>query len=252
MQPSLPWDQDLEATASRLIQQEESAQVLVRSLHQYDKEAFIANLRARLVSFYTDMHAGYDALLQTVIRLTKEGVRFPGISGTGKKAVASLLPNQKKLKNLTETMTSEWIEQGKPLYTLLGLSSENMAALYEAACHLLKEESHKDARLAFRFLLLLAPHIADFWTGYAISQLHLNQPDEAVLSLERAVQFHPHSPETLLLLCRALVEANRKAEAQARLSARLDEAARRGDQEQYEILESARFELVRFTPRTLS
>jgi tetratricopeptide (TPR) repeat protein len=248
MQPT-PWEQNLEVSATRLIKQAEAAQVIVGSLHQYDKESFIANLRAKLLSFYNDMHIGYEILLKTIITLTEKGVSLPGISDTGKKAIRNLLPNQKKLKTISEQMTSEWIEQGKPLYTLLGLSTESMTALYEAACHLLREEKAEDARVAFRFLLLLAPHIADFWTGYGISLLRLNQPNEAVASFERAVQFHPHSPETLLLLCRALVESNRKSEAQARLGARLDEAARRGDQAQYEILEAARFELVRFTPK---
>ena len=43
--------------------------------------------------------------------------------------------------------------------------------------------------------------------------------------------------------------SRRRGEAEARLGARLDEAARSKNRERYEIFEAARFELIRFASR---
>jgi predicted Zn-dependent protease len=172
---------------------------------------------------------------------------------TGKKsmkAVKRLFPDQEAIDLFSnEEYVAKWAEEGKPMYQALGLSTQAVAIMYEAACHLLKENRDNDARAAFRLLLVLAPHMADFWIGYGVSQVRLGQLEESIDSLERATSMDPLSLQALLLLCRSLAELNRRGEAEARLGARIDEAARTGDQERYELLEAARFELARFASK---
>jgi predicted Zn-dependent protease len=133
------------------------------------------------------------------------------------------------------------------LFVALEMSPKAMEVMYEAACYLLDENRDEDARMSFRTLLALAPHIADFWTAYGVSLIRLKKHEEAIASLERALFLNARSAHALLLLCRALVELGRQGEAQARLGATLDDAAHRGDRELYELLEAARYELVKFT-----
>jgi len=247
MQLEVPWDPEVEATVSRLLDQAASAQVRVDSLHPYDRETFMENLRSQLLAFYHDIDRGYEVLLESLIALTTSG----GSEGSwNKETLKSSFPQAKTLKNLSEDrLLQQWIDEGKPLYQVLGFSSEAMAAMYEAAYALLDQGRDDDARAAFRVLVVLAPHVADFWTGYGVTQIRLGEAREAVLSFEQAFAFDPLSIQILLLLCRALVEANRRGEAEARLSAKLDEAARRRDDETYAILEEARFELMRFAAK---
>jgi len=241
----LKWDVDLEKAVAEFEKEAVAAQVRIESIHPFDKELFKEQLREELHSFYNDVQKGYEILVQTVLDLSAQGVFLAGREPIGMesmKAIKDLFPNQE----ISEEEAESWIEQGKPLYEVFGLTTQAMATLYEAACYLLKQDRDEEARCGLRLLLALAPHIADFWVGYGVSLIRLKETQEAVDALERAVSLDPSSTEALLLLCRALVEANRRAEAEARLNEKIDIAAREANKEQYELLESARFELSKF------
>ncbi len=245
------WDPNFEAAVTKFQENALSAQVKAESLHPFDRELFVETLRQQLLSFYTDIQRGYTVLAHTVLDLSASGVALDGMAPLGKKsmkAVKQLFPSQEAIDRFSdEEYVAQWADEGKPMYQALGLSTQAVAIMYEAACYLLKEKRDDDARSSFRLLLVLAPHMADFWLGYGVAQIRLGQREEAIESLERAVSLDPLSLQALLFLCRALAEANRRGEAEARLSARIDEAARMGDQDRYELLEAARFELARFT-----
>jgi tetratricopeptide (TPR) repeat protein len=253
MQQTVSWDPNFEAAVEKFQESALSAQVRADSIHPFDRELFVASLREQLLSFYTDIQKGYEVLTQTVLELSASGVTLAGMPPTGKKsmkAVKHLFPSQEAIDLFSdEKYVIQWAEEGKPLYQTLGLSTQAVAIMYEAACYLLKENRDNDARASFRLLLVLAPHMADFWVGYGVSQIRLAELEDAIDSLERATSLDPQSLQALLLLCRALAELNRRGEAEARLSARIDEAARTGDQERYELLEAARFELARFVSK---
>lgn len=253
MQQAVNWDPDFEAAVSKFQESALSAQVRAESLHPFDRELFTATLRQQLLSFYMDIQKGYSVLAHTVLNLSAAGVTLDGMAPMNKKsmrAVKHLFPSQDAIEQFSnEDYVAKWAEEGKPMYQTLGLSTQAVSVMYEAACYLLKDNRDDDARASFRLLLVLAPHMADFWIGYGVSQIRLRQYEEAIDSLERASSLDPLSVQALLLLCRALTEVNRRGEAEARLSARIDEAARSGDQERYELLESARFELARFSPQ---
>jgi tetratricopeptide (TPR) repeat protein len=254
--PQVPWDSEFEFEVSKFQQKALSAHVKSETLHPFDRELFIETLQRQLLSFYTDIQHGYKVLIETVLDLSASGVSLgglPPLENRSKKSIQHMFPSQKAIKEFSDRKKVEqWAEEGKPLFQTLGLLPEAVAAMYEAACYLLKEERDEDARAAFRLLLVLAPHMADFWVGYGTAQLRLREYEGAVEGLDRAASLDPSSVPALLLLCRALVEVHRRGEAEARLGARLDEAAREGNRERYEVLESARFELIRFAsqPRT--
>lgn len=250
MQQELSWDPNFEAAVAKFQESALSAKVRAESIHPFDRDLFVSTLREQLLSFYTDIQKGYEVLAHTVLDLSASGVMLDGMPPVGKKsmkAVKHLFPSQEAINQFSnEEFLAKWAEEGKSMYQALGLSTQAIAIMYEAACYLLKENRDNDARASFRLLLVLAPHMADFWVGYGVAQIRMQQLEEAVDSFERATSLDPLSPQALLLLCRALAELNRRGEAEARLSARIDEAARRGDQERYEMLEAARFELARF------
>ena len=244
------WDPEFEFEVKRFQQNILAAHVKSETLHPFDRELFIATLRQQLLSFYTDIQHGYEVLIETVLDLCTSGVSLggmPPLEKRSKKAIQQFFPSQKAIKEFYHRENVErWAEEGKPLFKALDLPPQAVAVMYEAACYLFKERRNEDARAAFRFLLVLAPYMADFWTGFGAAQLRLGQYGDAVESLERASALDPSSIQVLLLLCRVLVELNRRGEAEARLGARLDEAARSGNRERYEILEAARFEMIKF------
>jgi tetratricopeptide (TPR) repeat protein len=250
------WDPEFEFEIGRFQQNALAAHVKSETLHPFDRELFVATLRQQLLTFYTDIQRGYEILIDTVLDLSTAGVSLggmPPLQKRSRRAIAHLFPSRKAIKEFSDREKVErWAEEGIPLYKTLELPPQAVAVMYEAACYLLKEGRDEDARAAFRLLLVLAPHMADFWVGFGVAQLHLGQHEEAIESLERATALDPASVQALLLLCRALVEFNRRGEAEARLGARLDEAARGGNRERYEMLEAARFELIKFAakPRT--
>jgi predicted Zn-dependent protease len=252
MQLAVPWDEALEASVARFEEQAASAQVRVQSLHPFDKELFVTTLRQQLASFYTDIQKGYEVLVNTVLDLSEAGVSLAGMEPMHKKSMKSvkhLFPDPEALAAFSdEEKAGAWLEEGKPLYVALGLSDKAIITMYEASFYLLNENRDEDARAAFRLLIVLAPHMSDFWCGYGVCLIRLRQFTDAIDSLERAVSLDSQSVQSLLLLCRALAEANRKAEAEARLGAKLDEAGRKGDRQLYDMLEAARFELSKFSP----
>jgi tetratricopeptide (TPR) repeat protein len=253
MQQTVNWDPNFEAAVAKFEESALSAQVRAISIHPFDKELFVSTLREQLLSFYTDIQKGYEVLAKTVLDLSASGVALDGMPPMNKrsmKAVKHLFPAQEAIDQFSnEEYVAKWAEEGKPMYQALGLSTQAVAIMYEAACYLLKENRDSDARSSFRLLLVLAPHMADFWVGYGVAQIRLGSLEEAVDSLERATSLDPLSVQALLLLCRALAELNRRGEAEARLGAGIDEAARTGNQERYELLEAARFELARFASK---
>ena len=244
------WDPEFEFEAVRFQQSALSAHVKSESLHPFDRELFASVLRQQLLSFYTDIQRGYKVLIETVLDLSASGRSLgglPPLEKRSKKAIMQLFPSSKAIEDFSDRKKVErWAEEGKPLFQTLGLPPQAVAVMYEASCYLLKEGRDGDARAAFRLLIALAPHMADFWVGFGAAQIRLGEYEEAVESLDRATALDPTSLQALLLLCRALAELNRRGEAEARLGARLDEAARTGNRERYEILEAARFELIKF------
>ncbi len=249
---TVEWDPDFESVVARFEEQEASAQVRVASLHPFDREIFSSHLREQLKILFQDLEKGYEIILRKVIELNEAGVSLAGLDPVPKAKLVSvkqLFPTHEEIEEVKEEAVEEnWIEKGIPLYRELKLTRQAVAVMYETACYLLREDREEEARAAFRFILVLAPHMSDFWTAYGVVQMRLHQIDEAIQSLERAVSLDPDAMHPFLLLCRALVENNRKGEAESRLYAKLDDAARHSDQDRYDMLESARYEIARFVP----
>jgi len=242
------WDVDLKKAVEQFEAQAIAAQVRVESIHPFDQELFKEQLREQLCTFQADIQKGYEVLVQTVFDLSAQGEKIGGMDPVGKesmKSIKCLFPSQEALEEISEESHS-FLEQGKPLYEAFGLTAQAMTILYSAAYHLVEQDKDEEARRGFCLLLALSPHIADFWVGYAVCLIRLRRIEEAIDGLERALSLDPNSTDALLLLCRALVEGNRRSEAEARLNEKLDIAAREANKEQYELLESARFELSKF------
>jgi tetratricopeptide (TPR) repeat protein len=251
MQQVATWDPEFESCIVRFQERATAAQVKAESLHPFDRQLFIASLREQFISLYNDFQRGYEVILRTVVDLNAAGISVGGLPPTGKKSITSirhLFPSQEAIEQLNhDEYATQWASGTTPMYQALGLSTQAIATMYDAVCYLLREQRDEEARAAFRLLLVLAPHMADFWMGYAVALTRLQQYEEAITSLEQATSLDPLSDQSLLLLCRCLAEVGRRGEAEARLNARVDEAARRGDSGRYEFLEGARYELSRFS-----
>ena len=256
MQLPVPWDPTVEVAFTNFSEKAFAAQTKAEALHPIDKDLYISSLREQLVGFYTDVEQGFEILLNTVLDLNASGKTLAGIEPTHKrsiKAIKDLFPSKKALEKVIQgEVGGTTFDERVPLFVALEMNPKAMEVMYEAACYLLDENKDEEARMAFRTLLALAPHIADFWTAYGVSLIRLKRQEHAIESLERALFLDSRAVQALLLLCRALVETGRIGEAQARLGAKLDDAARCGDKELYDLLEGARFELMKFAARPAS
>ena len=208
MQQPVTWDPNFESAVGQFQERALAAQVKSESLHPFDRELFVTSLREQLLSFYTDIQKGYEILVRTVFDLSAAGIGLGGMAPTGKKsmkAVKHLFPSQEALDKFSqEEYVEQWAEGGTPMFQALGLSTQAMATMYSAGCYLLNERCDEDARASFRLLLVLAPHMADFWIGYGAALIRLGQFEEAIDGLEQATSLDPLSDQALLLLCRSL------------------------------------------------
>jgi tetratricopeptide (TPR) repeat protein len=250
MQLPIPWDPIVEGAFIDFSETAFAAQAKTETLHPIYKQLYVSALREQLTGFYTDVQEGYETLLNTVLDLNAAGKTLAGIEPTHTrsiKAIKHLFPSKEALEKITQVEEGGLSFNEKvPLFVALDMSPKALEVMYEAACFLLDQDKDSEARMCFRTLLALAPHIADFWTAYAVSLIRLKRLEEAIESLERALFLDSRAIQALLLLCRALVELGRTGEAHARLGEKLDDAARRGDKELYNMLEEARFGLVQF------
>jgi len=238
-QPS--WDKEVESAVSEFEKSALASRQHVDTLHLFDKERFRMQTREKLSCLYEDIHQGYEVAVQTVIEMKGEQ------SG---EFVKTLFPDQNLLNQFSEDPEqTRHINEEKPLYESLGICPNALSLMYEAACFLLDKDEDEKARQLFALLVVLAPHISDFWAGSGVALIRLKRFEEAIEMLEPATSLDRRSVQNILLLCRALVELGRRSEAEARISERLDQAARESDRELYEHLEVARFELSKFARR---
>jgi tetratricopeptide (TPR) repeat protein len=242
-------DQQFLETVHKFTEYAANQKALEPSLHKFDKDVYIQNLKEQLLQFRHDIQDGYNAVIESAFELEKK--QEPSeVERTKARVVKHTLETKRALKRLSDTeFPSDWLEKGVPLFKEIGLSPEAVTTLYEAAHYLLEKNRDDEARKAFRFLLLLAPHIAELWFGLGLALLKLSQGEEAVQALEQALTLDKKSVQIFLYFIRALVEAGRRNEADAKISFQLDQAAQQGDKERYELLSIARNELQRFVSK---
>lgn len=227
-----------------------SGKVRAESMHPFDKELFLSSLREKLNSFTSDMTKGYQAIAETAVEIGEKGLQIAGIPAFGKKSMRSvkgLFPPKAAISEACDPVKiNEAIEQGIPLFEVLGFSPQTIANMYAISFYLLDQGRDEQATFAFRLLTVLAPYMVDFWIGSGVALVRQSKFSEACEVLERALVIDPSSLQALVLLCRALVQQGRRGEADARLNARLDDAARRGDRKLYSAYDTIRFELSTF------
>jgi hypothetical protein len=229
-----------------------SGKVRAESLHPFDKEAFIASLKEQLQNFTQNVARGYEVISEAALEIGEKGLQIAGIPAMGKrsmKAIKWLFPTKLALDAACDQKSiEESLDQGVPLFEILGLEPQIIANMYAISFYLLDQKRDGEASYAFRLLTLLAPYMVDFWIGSGLSLLRCNDLAAAREALERALVMDPSSRQALVLLCRVLIQQGCRGEAEARLNAKLDDAARRGDQDLYEALETIRFGLSSFAP----
>jgi hypothetical protein len=248
-----PYTTDVEDLLRAFEQKALSGKVRAESMHPFDRESFLSSLREKLNSFTSDMTKGYQAIAETALEIGERGVQIAGIPALGKKsmrAIKSLFPSKDAIAAACDPSTiNAAVDKGVPLFEVLGFSPQTIANMYAISFYLLDQGSDERANSAFRFLTVLAPYMVDFWIGSGVALLRLNELYEAREVLERALILDPSSMQALVLLCRTLVQQGRRGEADARLNAKLDEAARKGDQSSYATYDAIRFELNSFAQR---
>lgn len=248
-----PYEMTVEELVQSFEQKALSGKVRAESMHPFDREEFVSSLRSKLNSFTVDVTKGYQAIAKTAMEIGEKGLQIAGIPVLGKKSMRSLkglFPTKQELFDACDkVMIDEALEKGVPLYEVLGMSPQSIANMYAISSYLLEQGRDEEAHYAFRLLTLLAPYMVDFWIGSGLAMLRLDELLGAREVFERALIMDPSSHQALVLLCRILVQEGRRGEAEARLNAKMDEAARRGDQRAYEAYDQIRFGLSSFIPK---
>ncbi len=229
-----------------------SGKVRAESMHPFDRESFLSSLREKLHSFTSDMTRGYQAIAETALEIGERGIQIAGIPALGKKsmrAIKNLFPAKEAIGAACDPATiNAAIDKGLPLFEVLGFAPQSIANMYAISFYLLDQGRDEQANFAFRLLTVLAPYMVDFWIGSGVALLRQNELFEAREIFERALVIDPSSVQALVLLCRTLVQQGNRGEADARLNAKLDESARKGDQGSYAAYDAIRFELNKFAP----
>jgi tetratricopeptide (TPR) repeat protein len=245
-----PYSADVDDMLEAFEQKALSGKVRAESMHPFDKDSFLSSLREQLNSFTSDMTKGYQAIAETAVEIGERGIRIAGIPALGKKsmrAAKNLFPTKEAISRACDPSTiNAAVNGGVPLFEVLGLAPQTIANMYAISFYLLDQGRDEQANFAFRLLTVLAPYMADFWVGSGVALLRLNEYRGASEVLERALAIDPSSVQAPVLLCRALIQQVRRGEADARLNAKLDEAARKGDQNLYVSYDAIRYELNKF------
>lgn len=216
------------------------------SLNPLDKEIIGQALYEQISKAREAVVRGYEAIVSEIISIKKGEKTYEKETVTSIKA---LFPSKQQLIDLADSpKLQESLRDGTPLFSLLGIEKSVVVAIYEIASDFLERGEDEKAKDAFSVLMMLSPQVVDFWIGHAGSLIRLGEKSEAKEVLQRALYVDRESSTALILLCRVLVEDGRRKEAEARLGAKIDESARKGDIQSYELYETVRLELMNFLP----
>lgn len=123
-----------------------------------------------------------------------------------------------------------------PLYKLLDIDPVDIAYLGSIAQKILLAKRWSEAASAFKVLLSLAPNTQIMWFMLGLSLFNLERYKEAISSLHQAYKFDPEHFECIVLLCRAYVLDNSKADAKKLLSNAIEMAVNNNNLELAAIL----------------
>lgn len=134
------------------------------------------NIRDEILNFHGQFQRGYETVSDWLQSHNKK------ILQPSKEALATL-GDQQKLEELAA--------QGKELYQILGFSEEDLKQFYTAAYEAALNKEFEKAHDAFFFLTTLAPSVADFWYGLAVSATQLKEYDKALAATLRVLSLNP-------------------------------------------------------------
>jgi tetratricopeptide (TPR) repeat protein len=106
------------------------------------------------------------------------------------------------------------IENGKPLYVLLGYSFETVTEFYTALTTLFEKEEYEKVRDGFFFLITISPETAEFWTGLAVAETKLKEYGKAKEAFSNALELDPTSQEAYLGCLHTLMHLDRADDAE--------------------------------------
>lgn len=101
---------------------------------------------------------------------------------------------------------SNFLAEGIPLYQLFGFSVDALSGFYDAAGHLLQEKRFEDAKDAFFFLTMIAPHLSPCWLGLGYCYLQCREYDAALRACAHTLDLNPDNPDHYLIFSRVFLE----------------------------------------------
>lgn len=190
------FDQAVNAYVELLVEEEkknfqeglESAAQQENKLRQQVQEA--------MQEFYQKYKSGYKAIREAM------GAEKPEIT----EETLALLDNEKAFV--------EAIENGQPIYELLGFSFDMVTNFYTALTTLFEKEEYEKVRDGFFFLITISPQTAEFWTGLAVAETKLKEYDKAKEAFFNALELDPTSQEAYLGCLHVLTQTNSIDEAE--------------------------------------
>ncbi len=220
----------------------ESVRSSQSSLYNVKEELIKDAIRTEILQYVQDLEEGYRLLVQEAVEQQKKG-----------SVTESELQNLFLFSNANTSIFDikntdkciEMIQNGVPLYSVVGMSSDTVYEIYAIIVRVINTDPvrAKEALLLSRLLLTLVPYVAEFWNLYAIALFHNGLFEHVIIACEQALRFDPNLYDAALLLIRALRDVGRRGEAEARLGSFMESAQRRSDEDAIVLFTQAQYQL---------
>ncbi len=119
---------------------------------------------------------------------------------------------------------------------VLGITSEELTSLYEAAQAFLQANRFEEAKASFLFLTKINPFASDFWVGLGISHLTLDELPQAFDAFIMALTMEPSRYESYALAIETCIQMKNFQQAEALLKQAITYAKRHPANDQSSII----------------
>lgn len=102
-----------------------------------------------------------------------------------------------------------------------GLKNETLRSIYAVGFHFMEKKEFNKAEDVFSLLLIMNPHIADFWNALGLCQQHLNEFQKAIESFKIVSEIDHDAVGPKISLAECYLNLNEKAEAKREIDAAL-------------------------------
>lgn len=117
-----------------------------------------------------------------------------------------------------ESTNTEAIERPILFQEMFGFSDETLLHMYDLASDLVNKKKYEYASDLFRFLTVLAPHVASYWIGLGVCLQALDRHEDATAVFRAAKFLHPLDPLPLIHIMECYLSLKDKAKIKQELA----------------------------------